>query len=267
MRNSLHAIIIVIFALLAFIANTYAANNFFEQRYRGWLWFEDKPKLERQKERIQNQLKHNSQEPTIEDMKQAKEENERFKEELELHRHLMVRYPDNIEYVRKYKEKENEMLDKSMTLAKSFAMTNFLYPDITDQLELPQNMYGRKIYKELEQQAHDKKVKFMASKLELFVFRKEGCIYCDTLEKHLYTFANKHNFNVEAVSVDASDSGYFKTHHDQDLIQQLKLEVMPTVIAVFVDTKERFELARGAVSTANLEDACVMLFDYLEERK
>ena len=47
--------------------------------------------------------------PTEEQMRKAKLENEAFKEELESLRHLMVRYPDNLNYIRLYKEKEKEM--------------------------------------------------------------------------------------------------------------------------------------------------------------
>lgn len=38
---------------------------------------------------------------------------------------------------------------------------------------------------------------------------------------------------------------------------------MPTVIAVVNDTRERFELARGAVSIADLEDKALLLAKYL----
>jgi hypothetical protein len=83
------------------------------------------------------------------------------------------------------------------------------------------------------------------------------------LEKHLNSFANKYGFKVEAVAADNSNSKYFKTHNSPELIKQLNLTVMPTVIAVTKDSAMRFELARGAVSIPDLEDNALLLAKYL----
>ena len=60
-------------------------------------------------------------------------------------------------------------------------------------------------------------------------------------------------------------SSYFKTHASRKLIKALGLEVMPTVIAVVNDTRQRFELARGAVSVADLEEKALLLVNYLDK--
>lgn len=242
-----------------------ANSNFFEQSYRGWLWFEEKEQDESLKQKPEQQ--NSAYVPTKEEMERAKRENEEFKEELENLRHMMIRYPDNINYIRLYKEKEQEMLNASMTLARNFAMANFLNPNLADNLEAPQNIYGRNV-KKSEKQAKDKEtIKLLTSKIELFVFREENCPHCPTLEKHLNSFANKYGFKVEAVSRDASSSIYFKTHNNPAIIKALSLEVMPTVIAITRDSKYRFELVRGAVSIPDLEDKALLLTEYLTRLK
>ena len=98
-----------------YISSSYGAkHDFFEQRYRGWLWFEEKE----QEDSLGSQTKEQamSRMPTEEQMRKAKLENEAFKEELESLRHLMVRYPDNLNYIRLYKEKEKEF---HLTMGKS----------------------------------------------------------------------------------------------------------------------------------------------------
>ena len=110
-------IIILLFLFISTSANA-ANNNFFNQSYRGWLWFEEKPKDEPATEQ---DIKNPNYIPTKEEMQRAKHENEEFKEELENLRHMMIRYPDNINYIKLYKEKEQEMLNASMTLARNFA--------------------------------------------------------------------------------------------------------------------------------------------------
>lgn len=105
----------------------------------------------------------------------------------------------------------------------------------------------------------------LSKEIEIFVFRKDKCSYCQTLEKHLASFAAQYGFKVEAVSADGSTSQYFKTNSSKELIAALDLEVMPTVIAVTNDSALRFELARGAVSIAELEEKALLLFRYLKE--
>ena len=239
-------------------------KNFFEQRYRGWLWFDESEKedtkIPSDKEQEMKKM------PTLEEMKRAKQENERFSEELELMRHMMIRYPENVDYVVMYKRKEKEMQDKALILGRNWAIANFLNPDIVDTLENPQNMYGRKIYRDEKQKADSDKIKLVAKAVDVFVFRKDGCQYCVDLEQHLKTFATRYGFNVEAVSSDDSVSKHFKTNKGPELIKALKLDVMPTVIVVVKDTRERFELARGAVSISDLEDAALILAKVLEDR-
>ena len=137
--------VIIIFSVMTlYISSSYGAkHDFFEQRYRGWLWFEEKEQDNSMDSQAEEQAM--SRMPTEEQMKQAKLENEAFKEELEALRHLMVRYPNNLNYIRLYKEKEKQMLDGAMLLARNFAMVNFLNPSIADQLKRPQNIYGRNV--------------------------------------------------------------------------------------------------------------------------
>ena len=110
-----------------------------------------------------------------------------------------------------------------MTLARNFAMANFLNPNLADNLNAPQNIYGRNV-KKSEKQARDKQaIKSLIPKIELFVFREENCSHCPLLEKHLNSFANKYGFKVEAVSADNSQSKYFKTHNNPAITKALNL--------------------------------------------
>jgi thiol-disulfide isomerase/thioredoxin len=238
------------------------ANDFFKERYRGWLWFEERQQPEEEKALSEPK---SGKELTLEEMEQAKRENETFAKELELLRHTMIRYPDNLDYVKRYKDKEKEMLENSLKLSRSYIMVNFLNPGLADELENPQNLYGRDIKKELDQEENKQKLMTLAGEVELFIFRKSDCKYCELLEKHLARFAAKYGFKVEAVSNDNSSSPYFKTHFNEELIEALDMQVMPTVIAVTNDSSLRFELARGTVSVADLEEKSLLLFRYLKD--
>ncbi|MCA0253870.1 MAG: conjugal transfer protein TraF [Proteobacteria bacterium] len=259
MKHKFKIILFVITLLLLLSGTARASENFFEQRHRGWLWFDERAKEELE----QDQETQQSAMPTMAQMEQAKAENEQFSKELELLKHLAIRYPENLQYITLYKLKEKEMMDKAVVLGTNWLMANFLNPDIVDELANPQNIYGRDLKNSNQKQSNNQILKTLTQKIELFVFRQEACTYCDTLEKHLQTFATNYGFAVEAVSPDSSISRYFKTYSSPEIISQLQLTVMPTVIAVVNDTRERFELARGAVSVADLEDKALLLAKYL----
>jgi conjugal transfer pilus assembly protein TraF len=254
---------IMIFLLVAGFASSSLANNkFFDQRYRGWMWFEEST----QEEEVRGEPEALTTPPTLEQMQQAKRENEEFAEELSLLKHLAVRHPNNLEYIKLYKMKEKEMMNNAQTLGLNWLMVNFLNPEILDELENPQNIYGRDIKGKKKRGDERSILQDLTKKIEIFVFRQDGCPYCPTLEKHLKTFATKYGFKVEAISPDMSQSNYFKTNSSPELIEALGLEVMPAVIAVVNDTRQRFELGRGAVSVVEFEEKGILLSEYLENQ-
>ena len=256
MQNRTFLTIFLFLQLVAFTAN--AKESFFEQRYRGWLWFDENARVEEETQELEQATK-----PTLAQMEQAKAENEEFAKELELLKHLAVRHPNNLEYIKLYKLKEKEMMDNAQLLGINWLMANFLNPDIVDELKNPQNIYGRDIRSDIQQVQDRATLSLLSAKVELFVFRQDGCPHCPVLEKHLLNFAKKHNFKVEAISPDHSKSQYFKTHTSPELIEALGLMIMPTVIAVVNDTRQRFELARGAVSVVDMEEKALLLAKHL----
>lgn len=252
--------------MLGMTSEAFANNKFFDQRYRGWLWFDESDRENAVDNQDLNSTEDKAKLPILQEMQEAKRENEKFAQELEMLKHLAIRHPDNLEYIKLYKLKEKKMMDRAQLLGVNWLMANFLNPDIVDELENPQNIYGRDIKKGKKKNSDTQKLKDLSRKVELFVFRQDGCSYCSTLEKHLHRFANKYGFKVEAITPDNSQSRYFKSNSSPELIEALSLEVMPTVIAVVNDTRGRFELGRGAVSVADLEEKSLLLAKYLEDQ-
>ena len=249
--------VMVLFIFFQFIAATAnAKENFFEQRYRGWLWFDENVKE-------QEEFTEENQAPTLAQMEQAKKENEEFSRELDLLKHLAIRHPNNLEYIKLYKLKEKEMMDNAQVLGLNWIMANFLNPDIVDELKNPQNIYGRDIRNQQQENDDKATLQELATKVELFVFRQDNCLHCTTLEKHLNSFTTKYGFKIEAISPDHSKSSFFKTHTSPELIQALGLEIMPTVIAVVNESRQRFELARGGVSVVDIEEKALLLAKHI----
>lgn len=248
-------------------ANTYpsSSSNFFEQRYRGWLWFEEQEIQQNNKkkqEKIEQELKQDLLK------KQARQEVERFAKELEDLRYLMIRYPKSVEHMLAYKQKEKIMIDNAIALGETTRLTNFLNPELVDHIKNPINLYGRRIKEDMEKKSHHFEIADLASKAELFLFFAGSCDYCKQLEPVLNDFAIKYKFKIEAVSLDAAQSKYFKTHHNLNLANQLlksgQLEKVPTVFVVTNDGKERFELLRGAASLSEIEEMALLASKHLK---
>lgn len=256
------AVIRVLLQIILLLPSLSYAENFFDQRYRGWLWFEEREKIELQKKLEDKQIKEKNKK---EEYAKAKEEVEKFKKELEDLRYMMIRYPENLGHVLAYKKKEAEMLELSLKLDKSYRLVNyFVDPDHINLIKNPINLYGRRIKEEIDQKDNSAKIKELAQRVELFLFFSSTCPYCEQLEPILNDFARKYGFKVEAISLDGSESKYFKTYHDAGLATKLQLKLTPTVMLVTNDSEISFELVRGATSLTELEERSALALTYLE---
>ena len=233
----------------------FARGDFFEQRYRGWLWF-DEFSIDEQK--IAEEQTIQSQVPTPEDAFNAIEAR---KEALDNARNVMLEaaYRPNISkqefltVVENYRYLEREMQIMALKVGSSWDETNLLNPEYLDESNNPTNMYGRKKKEELDAVRDGAILKELATKSEIFIFRRDDCGYCHDMEKHLDRFARKYGFKVEAISPDNSDSPYFKTTHSQELIIALEVELVPTVLLVVDGDSHRYQLADMLVSIEDLE--------------
>ena len=236
---------LIIILILCNQSLSVTASDFFDERYRGWLWFEDQEKIKDQQRRYeqaeQQQLKKT-------EFARAKREVDQFAKELEDLRYMMIRYPDNIEHYKAYKAKEAIMLDNALKLDQTHRLSILLNPDSVDRLKEPVNLYGRKIKEKLDAEEDKRLLKELAGEVELFLFFSSSCPYCQQIEPVLHEFATRYGFKVEAVSVDGSTSKYFKTYQDVGLAAKLELKFTPTVILVTNDSSIRLELARGATA-------------------
>jgi len=241
---------IIVIVMQFFNTPAYAKNDFFEQRYRGWLWFDEAAQEE------ERTIEHNI--PTA---KEAETAITARKEALDNARNIMLEtaYRPNIskkeflKAVENYRHLEREMKIMALKVGMSWDETNILNPGYVDERNNPTNIYGRKKKEELDAKRDGAILKALANKSEMFIFRGEGCGYCHDMEKHLDRFAKKYGFKVEAVSLDNSDSPYFKTTHSKELIVALELEYLPTVLLVVDGDTHRYQISEGLVSVEDLE--------------
>jgi conjugal transfer pilus assembly protein TraF len=243
--------------IICFLTSPCVAIDFFEQRYRGWYWFENKPVTQNMT------LKESSQPVNDISSTEARAEIEQFAHELEELKFMMLARP-NHENVKAYRDKEKQMWNQAETLHDSWDMANLLYPEQRDLINNPVNVHGMKAKRALQEEVNIVKIKNFAKDFDLVLFFSEDCKYCQLLSPILKNFAQQYGFNIEAISAIGTKHEFFKTTSAPQLIERLDIEAFPTIIAISHDSKIAFELIRGYVSASELEEYSLLAIKWLE---
>lgn len=255
MKSYLIFMIYVFVNLTSFCAN---ADSFFDERYRGWYWFEqNKPNAEI--------IEPQNRESTIAPV-DAKSEIETFAAELEALKFVMLARPTP-ESVKAYRDKEAIMWANAERLENAWEMANLLYPEQRDLINNPVNVHAVKAKREMILSENSVKIKHFAKSFDLVLFFSSNCTYCELLSPVLRAFGEQYGFNIEAISSDGKAHKYFKTLTSPELIERLNITAFPTLIAISHDSKTAFELIRGYVSKSELEEYSLLAIKYLDEQK
>lgn len=227
-------------------------EKFWGQRYRGWLWFEERYK-EPQKD------KHNIQITPEE----ARNELEAMKKEMDDKRDIMMARPSP-ETLVAYVKAEDVMWEKAMMLDRAYRQAKFRYPEYFDKLEQPHNVHAVKLKRKTDQDSLESSIKDFANKFDLVFFSKGGCVYCREFAPVLKRFSDMYGFKTEEASVDGMLSGFFKGMKMTELASKLGINVTPVVVVVRKDGGKAFELIRGYASISELEEYVGLAIDYVQ---
>ncbi len=235
-------------------------GGFFNQRYRGWLWFEEKTKeSEQQKRQAQNA------QAEVITPEAAKAEIEQFAKELEDAKYVMLARP-NPQNVKAYKDKEAQMWASATKLQESWDTANFLYPQHQDLINEPINVHAVKLKREVDRADDGVLITELAKSFDLVLFFKGGCKYCKAFEPVLKSFGETYGFKIEAITMDNTKSEFFHTASMPNLVKDLEIDAAPTLVAVSKDGKVAFELIRGYASISELEDYSIRAAKHLANR-
>ena len=242
-----------------------AEVGFLDQRYRGWLWFEEKEALSGLKERTSTRNNEEaSEEITVEE---AKGEVEGIIKELEDLRYVYLARP-NYKTQKAYRDKLGEIMDRGIRIQQLWDEQNFIEPEYRDLVNSPENVFAVKLNRKIKAQGEKEIIKQFARDYELVFFYRKSCPRSSEFEPVLKSFGDTHGIKIEAVSVDGSESEYFRGSStiSQKLIEKLGISATPTVIAIRKDARKAFELIRGFVTLSELEENTVKAWHIIEEK-
>ncbi len=249
--------------LLLLVPSLAQASSFFDQRYRGWLWFEDKIKTRTKQNPAFTENQMQSEFITPED---ARAEVEQFAKELEDAKYVMLARPSP-KNVKTYKDKEAHMWKSAQKLQESWDMANFLYPEHQNLIEEPNNVHAVKLKREVDRDNSLQLIHNLAKEFDLVLFFKGSCKYCKAFEPVLKSFGETYEFKIEAVTMDNTESEYFRTVSMPRLVKDLGIDAAPTLVAVSKDGKTAFELIKGYAAISELEEYTIRAAKHLATTK
>jgi F plasmid transfer operon protein len=264
-KSKINLLIFLLLALQMVPPLTLAQNSFFEQKYRGWLWFEDK---------ISNVDQHTRQNLTEWEVaddgitaEAARIEVEAIKKELEDLHYIYLARP-NFKTQKAYRDKLGEVMDRGLQLQQLWDEQNFIEPQYRDLVNSPENVFAVKLNRKLKAETDAETIKKFAKDYELVFFFRKSCPRSSEFEPVLKTFSDRNAVKVEAISIDGSTSEYFKLSStiSTKLIDKLGITATPTVIAVRKDASRAFELIRGFVTLSELEENAIKAWQLIEEK-
>ncbi len=242
-----------------------AESGFFEQRYRGWLWFEEKEALSGLKAGASTASRAEANEEIT--VEEAKGEVESIIKELEDLRYVYLARP-NYKTQKAYRDKLGEIMDRGIRMQELWDEQNFIEPEYRDLVNSPENVFAVKLNRKIKAQAEKEIIKQFAKDYELVFFYRKSCLRSSEFEPVLKSFGDTHAIKIEAVSVDGSESEYFPRSStiSQKMIEKLGISATPTVIAIRKDARKAFELIRGFVTLSELEENTVKAWHIIEEK-
>ncbi|MDX1923622.1 MAG: conjugal transfer protein TraF [Rickettsiaceae bacterium] len=261
-RSYLLILISILSSPLCVFADIGNNSSFFDQRYKGWMWFEEKqvPKKHKAQNKNSEQLTA-AQTITPEE---ARIENSRLKKKLDDLREVMIARPTS-DNILKYMLLEEQMWGRALKLDDNVREVKFLYPEIFSKLKEPENVHAVKLKRKIEEESNQSIIKEFAKRYNLVFFSKGNCPYCANFAPLLKSFSTIYGFKTEEASSDGHLSNYFPGKKLPDLARSLNINSFPAVVIVAKEGNMAMELIRGYVTISELEEYVLLADQYLKK--
>lgn len=249
-------------------------NQFYLDRERGFIWFEDLKKLQAEKDNKKDKKDKTNKDDdeikefdilknqNITDPNIAKEQIEALKMDIEDKKSLMLvnRSPESI---KKYWEAEDRLWKITNELDDAWRTALMLYPKSQDLYNNPTNVHAVKFKRARDAEERGDKIKAFAKEYQLVFFMSFDCSYCKEFGPILMNFADYYGFDLEIIGDKDGEFLSKKVRYRPDLTNKLKVDRVPTVMAVQRGGHQAFTLFQGYASFSELEEYSEYIINYM----
>ena len=226
---------------------------FFEHQAEGWHWYHN-PEILLEEARQPEVAQHASVA-----FKTPSEVVKAYQKVLEERLHRAWVFP-SFENVKAYQVMQQDLMQRSETFAKTWMQVVYQTPMLDYSLQFPMAHTARHVYLDQQKTQAQAHIKALAEDYGLLFFFDADCAYCRSFAPIVKQFAARYGFHVLAVSPDGQSLPEFlEVQPDNGLMQQLKIEVFPTLLAVNPKTQALLPLSYGFSSLDTLEERLIRL--------
>jgi len=211
-------------AVLSTLFFTQTHASFYEEKARGWFWYEDPVFQKEEKEEKEEK------QTTAE---KARIYVEGVKKDLEDKKHIALAKPTS-QNIYNYMTAQKKMMDRSELFSKKWLEVLFKNPNELDYtVKHPTMQAARHIAIDEKKKRLEAKIKALSETYGLFFFFAGNCSYCHGFAPIVKTFSEKYGWDVLAISLDGGSVKEFPdAKPNNGIAQNLQVKSLPTLMAV-----------------------------------
>lgn len=244
------------------------ADPFFDDHERGWFWYEDPQVLE--DEKLEKPLPQKEVSPKEEKKPEAeKTAVERLKEVTNHLNELKAKaiLEPTIQNVQAYQEYQMKVVNQSQKFSKAWMYNVIQDPTLDDEVKNPALQTARFAVYEKENEEIQKMVASLKESYGLFYFYSGACKFCDVFTPLVKSFADKHGWEVLAISMDGAPSKVFSNWQvDNGIAANMKISTVPSLFAINPQTGHVIPIANAPVGVDVMEKRIVSVMKFEGEQ-
>ena len=211
----------------------------YDQRKKGWYWYETQPKLEKEEEAEADKTELAVTERSYEELWNMHPDD--FQDMLKKTMKIAVQYPTE-ENVLKYLAMQDIARRKSAAFASVVGYVGQKYPRFSNADVHPVIAPGRTALAELKEGEIKQTIDESSNEFALVVFTRKGCKFCEVQKSILKFFTASYDWTVRFIDTDGQPG----------LSSRFGIEQTPSIILVHKTSQDYMPISVGVVSLREL---------------
>ncbi len=234
-------------------------NEFYNDKYRGWYWFEDPP-IKKDEE----QTKASQSEPT--DPREPSLDDYTYDEIWSMNTDAFQKLSDDIRKKAVREPSEKNVLEyallqdiarrKAAAFAGTYMLVSQKYPYLGNRDVSPITTPGLKARNALQRESIEQALVESRDNFGMFVFMSDGCGFCDAQSAILEYFQKEYGWAVKYADINSGTQS-------ANLAAKHGITQVPSILLVHRETGEAMPVSQGVVSMADLSHRLYRTIKYM----
>ncbi len=245
------------------------ADPFFNDHERGWFWYEDpefvdektieKPTLQKEVPVADEKSDELKEKTAVERLKEVTQHLNELKAKAILE--------PTVQNVQAYQEYQMKVVNQSQKFSQAWMYNVIQDPKLDDEVKNPALQTARFAVYEKENKEIQNMITSLKESYGLFYFYSGACKFCDVFTPLVKSFADKHGWEVLAISMDGEPSKVFSNWQtDNGIAANMKISTVPSLFAINPQTGHVIPIANAPVGVDVMEKRIVSVMKFEQEQ-